>query len=437
MSSRSDFVSIEVDDQRIDTWIEYRVVSDLLTPADAFSMTIEVGLGRGSAQKDEFTRLKRLLIPNAPVKLYVGADVHGGSRLRALQLTGIIDDVEIGATRSGGGSIAISGRDLACHLCDSAVPVSLIREQSAGGTLIDLARAAVAPWGIQVISDTTAARNVLTGAASLTPEQRLRVEQARAQGIPAAFMTQHIMRESQAAQTPIDEFTGTTPSARSRRRSSTEAGVGSDIERLRVSEASPRAGESVWSFLERHAQRLHVMMWMSPRGDLMLGAPRYDQAPRYHFVRRFINDENDPNNVSEMSVRFNGADRYSKVTVYGRVHGQDVARARIRAVAEDADLPFERRKIEHLNDCTTQAHADSAAKRILREGIASAEVIEVSADDHGQGRYLYAVDTIADVLDEYSEVYGPRYVTSRTFERSRERGTHTRLRLVQPNSLTL
>lgn len=436
MTERSDFVSIEVDDQRIDVWTEYSVTSDLLTPADAFTLTVELGAGRGQASKDEWQRLRRLLVANASVKLYVGADVHGGARTRALQLTGFIDEATVMVGRSGA-VLKIEGRDLAGHLCDSAAPLSLIREADENVTLADLARDAVAPWGIPVISDATAARNIRTGASSLTPEQRLRVEQARVQGISPRLMTQHILREAQEAKQPIDERVGTTPSARARARSSTEAGVGSDIERLTVANASPRAGETVWSFLARHAERLHVMMWFSPDGKLILGSPDYGQTSRYRFVRRFTNDPADPNNFTEGSVKTNGADRYSKVTVFGRVHGHDVTRSRIRAVVKDDTMPFERRKIEHLQDCTTQAHANSAAKRIMREGLAMSEVIELNADDHGQGRYLYAVDTMADYVDEYAEIDAPRYVISRTFTRSRESGTRTSLRLIQPNSLTI
>lgn len=435
MSSRSDFVSIEIAGQRIDTWTEYRVESDILTPADAFTLTVELGSGRGQVAKDDFTRIRELLTTNASVELFVGADIHGGARRRAMQLTGFIDDVTITVTKAGGAVIVVQGRDLAGHLCDSAVPVNLIRSLGDNATLEDVIRAAVAPWNIPVISDATAARNILTGASGLTSEQRLRVEQARVQGINPAFMTQHIMREAQAAKVPVDTFTGTTASDRARRHSSNGM-VGSDIERIRIGEASPHAGETVWSFCQRHCERNHVMMWMSPRGELIVGTPDYTNV-LYRFVRRFTNNAQDPNNMSDCVVHRSGAGRYSKVTVYGRAHGQDITRSPIRAVAEDTSMPFRRAKIEHLSDCRTQDHANAAAKRILHEGAASAEVLTLTADDHGQGRYLYAVNTMADILDEYSGIQDQRYVAGRTFERSNTGGTRTILRLLPENSLTL
>lgn len=436
MTDRSDYVSIEIDDQRIDEWTEYRADSDLLVPADSFTATFEVGAERGAAMRDAFQRIRRACVKNASVKLYIGADIHGGDRTRALQLTGILDEPEVDSSKTNGTVIRISGRDRAAHLVDSAVPVGVVRALGDEAMFVDLAREVVRPWNIEVISDASAARFVRTGAAGLTPEDRLRVEQARAQGIPAAFMTQHILREAQRAQRPVDEFTGAPVDERARGRSANGM-VGSDIERLTVAEASPRAGETVWSFLARHAERLRVMMWFSPDGKLILGSPDYSQTPRYRFVRRWTSDPGDPNNYEEGGTKWNGADQLSKVTVYGRAHGHDVTRSRIRAVATNLDMPFERRKIEHLGDCTSQAQADAAAKRLIREGEESAEVTTIQADDHGQGRYLYAADATADVLDEVSEIDGPRYITSRSFARSRTGGTHTNLRLVPLNSLTL
>lgn len=435
MSERSDFVSLEVSGERIDTWTKYTVDSDLLTDADAFHLTVELG-GRGDDFKDEFLRATRLLRENAACQLFIGADVHGGARTRALQLTGYIDRARISVTRERGAVIEVTGRDKAGVLGDSAASPSLIREASAGATFADVARAAVAPWSIQVISDQSAARTILTGAAGLTPEQRLRVEQARAQGIDARFMTQHIMREAQRVGRPIDEYTGTSASARARRRSSSGR-VGSDVERERIGEAAPHPGESIWGFLHRHAERLHIQMWMSPDGKLILGTPDYSQPSRYRFVRRFTNDPTDPNNFSDGTAERDGSELFSKVTVYGHTRSRDERRSPFRAVVKNDTVPFRRTKIVQQQDVSSQEEAEAAAHRVMREGIAMSEVLTVDADDHGQGRYLYAIDTMADVVDEYSEIDGPRYVIGRTFERTRDRGTRTQLKLIQPDSLTL
>jgi len=436
MSQRSDYVSIEVGGQRIDTWTEYRVESDLLVPADGFDLTISLPAGRGASSSREFDRVRELCAKYAEVQLYIGADVTGGSRRRALQLTGRIDDREIDVSRERGSVIHVSGRDLAGYLTDSDAPPNLLRELGDDATFFDLVRAAVAPWGLSVISDQTASRNLRTGAAGLTPGQRLDVEAAVAQGIPRAFATQAIVRRAAREQKPVADVVGVEPSARARARSSSGM-TPSDVERQTVAEASPHVGESVWSYLERHAQRLGCMMWMSPRGELVVAAPNYGSDPLYTFIQRKRSTAESPTNVLHMGRRESGGGQYSKVTVYGRAHGSDVSRSRIHATVEDTSVPFRREKVEHRADCTTVDAARRAAKRIMREELAGADVLTVTAPDHGMGRYLYAIDTVANVIHEHSGLDDRRYITSRTFTRSRDAGTRTELRLIPLNSLAL
>lgn len=436
MTTRSDFVTIEVNEQRLDVWAEYRVASDMLTPADSFELIFSPGIGHGDRAKESFARVRDICVKGAEVTLYVGADVTGQPRRIALQLTGRIDDRIIDISRERGAVLHVTGRDRAAYLVDSSTPMGLLRTLASDSTFIDLARVAVAPWGISVISDQSAARNVLTGATGFSDAQRLEVEQAVAQGISRRLITQQIVRRAAADRIPVDEAVGAAPSDRARARSSSGL-TPSDVERQRVTEAQPHPGESVWSYLERHAERLGIMMWMSPRGDLILGNPNYSATPLYRFVQRCTNDPNDPNNYVSGRHHESIANRYSKVTVYGRAHGNDITRSRIRAVAKDDSLPFVRQKIEHRPDCTTQALADRAAKRIIRESVAADDQIDISADDHGQGHYLYAINTTAEYVNEYDDVADRRFLVSRTFQRSRSAGTSTEIRMIPLNSLTL
>lgn len=434
--SRSDFVFLEVEGQRLDIWTSYKVESDLLTPSDAFSFEVGVGGGLGSDadRARRFGELRDLLAPGARVKLYVGDDVTGRTRSRYVQLSGRIVEREVDVDRQGGTTLRVSGYDDAWPLVQSHVPVSLVRE--AGTSFIALVRAAVEPWEIPVITDTNAARDILTGRAGLTSEQELLVEQARAQGISPALMRRSLVRRAAAAQKPLDEYLNTTASDRARSRSSSGQAP-SDIERLTLRDARPRPGETVWEYLDRHARRLGVLMWMSPRGQLVLGSPHYGQAPLYGFVRRFVNRADDPNTVLGGDVRDTLADRVSRVTVYGRTHGHDVERARCRATATDDSVPLAIEQVIHDNDARTEAEANRRAKRALAESQARARTIEYTVPDHGMGRYLYAVDTMARVVDEWAGIDEAMYVTGRTFTRSREGGTTTTVRLARRGSIVL
>lgn len=53
------------------------------------------------------------------------------------------------------------------------------------------------------------------------------------------------------------------------------------------------------------------------------------------------------------------------------------------------------------------------------------------------GRYLYAVDTMARVVDEWAGIDEAMYVTGRTFMRSRDAGTSTTVRLARRGSIVL
>lgn len=432
---RSDFVFLEVEDQRLDVWTSYKVESDLLTPADAFSFELGVGgIASDAGRRRRFDELRELVAPGARVKLYVGDDVTGRTRARYLQLSGRITEREVDADRGEGTTLRVSGYDDAWPLVQSHVPVSLVRE--AGTSFIALVRAAVEPWSIPVITDANAARDILTGRAGLTSEQELLVEQARQQGISPALMRRSLVRRAAAAQKPLDEYLNTTASDRGRSRSSSGQ-TPSDLERLTLRDARPRPGETIWEYLDRHARRLGVLMWMSPRGQLVLGSPHYGQAPLYSFVRRFQNRADDPNTILSGPVRDTLADRVSRVTVYGRTHGSDVERARVRATATDPDMTVPIEQVIHDNDVRTEAEANRRAKRALAESQARARTVEYQLPDHGMGRYLYAADTMARVVDEWAGIDEAMYVTGRTFSRSREAGTGTSVRLARRGSIVL
>lgn len=467
MSGRSDYVAVEVNGVRLNDWLEYSVDSDILTPTDAFSMKLGVTSGsdasatgggaNGAAQRRAVDRMREICAPLSTVELFVGASDH--PRSGALIFTGRIDRRHVHVSQEQGTTITIEGRDTAAYLVDSAAPIGLVRSLGEEVTFSSLARAAVAPWNIQVISESSTMREITTGLAASTPAQRLIHERAIREGIAAARISGPIVREAQRTGTPLTTATAPSPPGGRRptqtlaqydagvramaaradraRRLAANGMIGSDVEQITVNEASPRPGESVWTFLARHAERLGFLMFMDPRGRLVLGPPDYGSDALYRFVHRYTSEASDPNNVLSIDVEESSSQRLSRVKVLGRTHGRGAARERVRAVIEDDGMPFVRERTERDHSVRTTEQAQRIAKRLIREGVAGAEVITVHAPDHGQGRYLYTTNVTAEVLDETGGIDGRRYITSRTFTRSREQGTSTELRLVQCDSLTL
>lgn len=433
---KSDYASIEVNGERFDVWTDYSIDSDLLTAADGFRLKIDVGVPTARGMRDAMSDLRGRLGQGAAIKIFVGRDVTGINASRALQLSGIIDTASFVGDRAGGVSVEIEGRDLAGLLVDSSVRLSVIG--SGEMSLVEVIRAAVAPWNIEVVTDGTAGRDLLTGRAQAQPLDRLSTEEARAFGISPAQYSRILRRRAEQEQRTLAQVSGATQDDTLRERTSNNLLPG-DIGAIKIKDAKPRPGETVWAFLQRHVARFGLMLWMDPRGKLVVSSPRYDTAPIGRIVRRFENDRDDPNNIISGGRHMNYADRFSRVEAYGRTRGDDVTRSALSFTEIDFawTLPYERLLIVHDDSARTLAETGRRATREMRMRAQNADVLTYTLSDHGLGPYLYAIDSIVTVDDEVAGATGRWYVTKRTFIKSREQGTQTQLRLVPPGSLVL
>lgn len=505
---------IEVDGHRIEGWTSYRIASNLLVPADAFSMTFGVG---GKLHKtdveDARTALLNLLSPGKRIRVVVG------KASPSPQMIGIIDTREVKSDNDGGFSIQIRGRDNAGPLVDSSVGIRIKVENDrlvsrvvkgevvevdgvdavtgasqpdrravfelpeAGAALdqfiakttaqnvarltqppkvkifkpdtvvkesvteqarfIDVIRTAVAPWGVPVIAESVTARGLLTGTAVRQPRSRLDRELDRQMGLPTGTNSRAVQRRSRRSGLPVDEIVGAVPSEAARNRSQ-NGYVPGDIERIKAKDARPRAGETVWDFIHRHAQRFGLMLWMSPRGELIVNAPSYNQQPLYRLVRRLRNDPNDPNNILSGTRVDDFADRFSSVTVYGRARGGDVRRARISATVVDEDAPYLKPLIIHDQSVRTEEQAKRRANMELTKRKTRAVKLDYTVPGHGQiyiegsgdATVLYSIDTIATIHDEVTGTFGDYYVAAREFQKDSS-GTRTTLSLLPKGAIYL
>ena len=260
-------------------------------------------------------------------------------------------------------------------------------------------------------------------------------------GIPADSLNNALVARAQRRQAPIDEIAGLDPRAAriAARRSARGAANGltpSDIERIKLAEARPQAGETIWAFLSRHAARFGLMIWFDPRGRLVVSAPDYGAEPSHRLVRRFVNDASDPNNIVEGGQMMNVADRYSQCTVYGRSRGRDVTRTRFQATATDAEMPFPRPLVVHDNGATSDEECMKVAKRELSKFTANAETYDYTVDFHGGDR-LFGIDTVIEVHDEVAGISKNLYCAARTFSSDRQSGPRTTLDLRPIGSIKL
>lgn len=137
MATQSDpeRVTILVGGQAHSEWSTYEIDSDLLTPADAWSVTL--GLQPGN-------KVPEVTKPGADVEVRVGKDVV---------MKGKIDDVNHVVARSNP-SLFMSGRDAAAVLVDCSAPIFVAKEIS----LEEVIAKVVRPLGITAVridADTT------------------------------------------------------------------------------------------------------------------------------------------------------------------------------------------------------------------------------------------------------------------------------------------
>jgi prophage tail gpP-like protein len=138
-ASQNHNVSVRVGDTVIDRWQSYEIASDMLTPADAFSLTLSPALPEAIA----------LVPPDGQVEVRVD-DVA--------IVTGFIDDRNIDIDRSGS-QLAISGRDKTGRMVDESASLQTFGSLSLQTLLLLLA----SPQFVDVRLDNKLNRDLVRG----------------------------------------------------------------------------------------------------------------------------------------------------------------------------------------------------------------------------------------------------------------------------------
>ncbi|HVH44837.1 MAG TPA: hypothetical protein VM925_20930 [Labilithrix sp.] len=408
-------VRVRVMDEHVDLtrWTHYSFASNFLTPSDGWSCTI------GDGNLDE--RERRALVPGARVRLYVD---------QAPLAEGFIDTVAVSADRSSGVQYTIDGRDRLGLAVDGIADPTL--QFKKGATLADVLKELFAPFGWVADEhfriDNDANRDAKTGGV---------------RGVPT---------------TKGGKKTGPKP-----------------LKDFVLHQLKPHNHEGVYAFASRITQRFGLWIWCTADGEqLVVGRPDFQQEPRYELRRTRGGDTN----VLSGEVKFDMTDQPSVIIADGFSGGGEFGKGRIKSfcvnpyfgVDEDAFVlpevtellkkfpdaeqvtmtiptPYKRRRVNapirpmflHDDESKTQEQLNNFVRRemslLLRKSMTAHYIVE----GHGQnvsGTFTpWDVDTVVEVHDEVAEVHERMYVLSRTFEKSRSGGTHTRLELVRLNSI--
>lgn len=432
-----DYAAIEVGDIFLDAWTSYSFESDLFTPADSFQLSLGIGSSSSRTLRASVDRLSESLRPGARVMLWVGSGAA-----RALQGVGIVDAREVANDADGGTTLAVRGRDLARHLIGSAADPKLY---AANDTLVSVARKAVAPWNIEVTADHVAGRDLRQARVRKEKLRRLQ-DKARSLGIPPQYMSEKIAASIDKGTIDFEELTSAF-SADYVRQHAGELGMvplsggapglsALQIYQLRVKDVRPQSGETVWEYLDRHAQRNGLLMQMDPQGRLVFCGLQYNQQPSYRLVRR-IEGRRTENNILAGGRRVDHSDIYKTVRVYGRAKGEDKTRSAFKGEATDLSIPDEKTLQLYDSSIRSKDDAQTRAEYELAHSKQGSDALDYTVVGHSSNGLVFATDTIAHVEDQVAGVNGPYYVTARTFTRSTQTGPLTQLKLVPPNSIIL
>lgn len=437
MGLPEDIISIDIGPDTFEGWTSYELDSDLLAPADAWSVTAWLT----GTYVERRNALARIHEAGGRVFIYVQRVREDGTPgPRALQMVGVVDRFRVNGTREGA-ALTLQGTDNGGLLTRaSADPRLGVTSET---TLVEMVTALCEPFGISVVTESAPGRTLMTGARSARTREQLIVDHARSYGVPASQMRQSlIQRRGVARRAPMDETSGAGSSTRAAaraRRGRAGGQTGSDVERLRLAEAKPSIGETVWEFIDRHCRRFGVMPWIDCEGRLVISSPDYDQEPLFQ-LRRYLNPERTPggNNILEGGFDEDWGALSSECTVYGRAFGQDASRSPFSARETNPNQPLYRPMV--INDPTVRSEEEARrrARCELNRQNERAYALEYVVASHGQGSLVWAQETTVDVVDEEIGVEGIYYVTARRFSQdAKGRGPLTHLRLVPVGAIQL
>jgi prophage tail gpP-like protein len=211
------------------------------------------------------------------------------------------------------------------------------------------------------------------------------------------------------------------------------------LETLKIDQARPRAGESIYQYLARHAIRFGILVWGTADGKIVFSRPNYAQKPLYS-VRARRGAAGADNNAESIARHRTTRGRPSEVRVFGHAHGSNWFASGVHASAFDDELVSAgvyALLTVHDNNARSDAEALQRAKLELSRRKQNADVIHVELAGHAaEDGSIYAIDTMADVAWDDGGIAEARYVARRTFHKSGGKST-TQLELLPKNAIAL
>ena len=401
----------------INRWVSYEFSEDFLTPTDSFSFVL--GTDESGLEPDQ----RKMLKLGGRIRLYIDDLVLA---------EGFVDSIEVSASRSGGWTYAIHGRDRLGQTLDTiADPTFQLKD---GGTLAELLKRLFSPFGwvgdAHFDIDNAANRDARSGIRGTKTSKGTKTK-------------------------PLKSFV--------------------------LHQTKPYNHESVFHFASRVAQRHGLWLWCTADGEkLIVGQPDFDQEPIFALNR----GRDGRGNILSGSVKYDMTDQPSVIIADSYSGGGEFGKGRCRAyivnpllgMTDDgehtdevkavvarlspgttkrppventlalafvksraASVPF-RPMYLHDDESKTQEQLNAFVKREMSLMYRKALTAHYVVEGHGQvvdDRFVaWAPDTIVEVDDEAADLAEEMYVLGVHFSKARGgSGTTTRLDLIRRHSI--
>ena len=189
---------------------------------------------------------------------------------------------------------------------------------------------------------------------------------------------------------------------------------------------------TIFTVLSEYAKSKGLLFYCLPDGMFVFGTPKAQGMPMFSLIRKLSGNTN---NILSGELDDDISKRFSEVTVVAQMQGQNTLLAKqvnVEATLEDDSFPFYKPfvLIDEYGGSNPELQARMALEKMRHDGFK----LQYTVQGHSQQNKNWSINELCQITDQddnfnLSDVY---LIYGRTFEKSRDKGTITKLRLGLP-----